>query len=107
MKVIVNRYTSILTLAMIIFNTLIPFQVSASSKDEIVYPLKEISKLECRFEDFDKLSSNCKTSLPILNTKDYNKYASLNGWYNDFTRLYTVLWGSSYKYGWDVWNGGH
>jgi len=107
MKIVVTRYTSILTLGMMLFNTLIPFQVSAASKDEIVYPLKEISKLECRFEDYDKLSSNCKTQLPILQTKDYKKYASLNGWYNDFTRLYKVLWGSSYKYGWDVWNWGH
>jgi len=45
--------------------------------------------------------------LPILNTKDYNTYATKNGGYNDYTRLYTVLWGSSYKYGWDVWNGWH
>ncbi len=107
MKSTLSRYTSILTLWMMMFNTLIPFQVSAASNDEIVYPLKEISKLECRFEDFDKLSSNCKTTLPVLNTNDYNKYATLNWGYNDYTRLYTVLWGSSYKYGWDVWNGWH
>jgi hypothetical protein len=102
MKIVLTRYTSILTLGMMMFNTLIPFQVSAASNDDIVYPLKEISKLECRFEDFSKLSSNCKTTLPILKTGDYNKYATQNGGYNDFTRLYTVLWGSSYKYGWDV-----
>jgi len=89
------------------FNILIPFNVSATSNDELVYPLQEISKLECRFEDFDTLSTNCKMELPILETNDYNKYASLGGWYNDFTRLYTQLWGSSYKYGWDVWNGWH
>lgn len=107
MKIALTRYTSILTIWMMMFHTLIPFQVSAASNDEIVYPLKEISKLECRFEDFDKLSSDCKMSLPILHTADYNKYATLNWGYNDYTRLYTVLWGSSYKYGWDVWNGGH
>jgi len=72
-----------------------------------VYPLKEISKLECRFQDFKDLGSNCKESLPILKTKDYGKYAKQNGGYNKFTRLYTVLWGSSYKYGWDVGHGGH
>jgi len=92
---------------MILFQIMIPFQVSAASKDEIIYPLKQISKLECRFEDFDKLDSACKQNLPILKTKDYKKYATKNGWYNDYTRIYTVLWGSSYKYGWDVWNGWH
>jgi len=79
----------------------------AATTSKIVYPLQEISKLECRFQDFDTLSSNCKQDLPILKTKDYKKYATQNGGYNDYTRLYTVLWGSSYKYGWDVGNGGH
>lgn len=80
-------------------------EVFAGTK--IVYPLKEISKLECRFQKFSDLGSNCKQALPILNTKDYKKYATLNGGYNDYTRIYTVLWGSSYKYGWDVWYGWH
>ena len=78
-----------------------------ASSNKIVYPLKEISKLECRFQNFHDLKSNCKQDLPILKTRDYKKYATKNGWYNDFTRLYTVLWGSSYKYGWDVGNWGH
>jgi len=90
-----------------IFVNLVPFQTLDASSDKLVYPLKVISKLECRFEEFDTLSSNCKQELPILTTKDYKKYATQNNWYNDFTRIYTVLWGASYKYGWDVWNGGH
>lgn len=73
----------------------------------MVYPLKEISKLECRFEEFSSLGSDCKQSLPVLKTNDYEKYASKDGGYNDYTRIYTVLWGSSYKYGWDVGSGGH
>ncbi len=81
-------------------------QVDAASSD-IIYPLKEVSKLECRFKAFDTLENDCKQSLPKLKTKDYEKYAKQNGGYNDFTRLYTVLWGSSYKYGWDVGNGWH
>ena len=44
---------------------------------------------------------------PILKTKDYKKYAKQNDGYNDFTRLYTVLWGASYTYGWVIGNGGH
>ena len=81
--------------------------MAASSDDKVIYPLKQISKLECRFNDFNELTSSCKQDLPILKTKDYKKYATQNGGYNDFTRLYTVLWWASYKYWWDVWNGGH
>lgn len=78
-----------------------------SAQEKIIYPLKTISKLDCRFEDYDKLSSDCIQDLPVLNTKDYKKYVKDNWWYNDFTRIYTVLWWSSYKYGWDVWNWWH
>jgi hypothetical protein len=74
-------------------NTALPvFNTAQAERSKIVYPLQEISKLECRFSDFDTLSSNCKQKLPVLKTRDYSKYASQNGGYNDFTRLYTVLW---------------
>jgi hypothetical protein len=66
--------------------------ISEASANEIIYPLKQISKLECRFEDFDTLSGECKQDLPILYTKDYVKYATQNSGYNDYTRLYTMLW---------------
>jgi hypothetical protein len=33
----------------------LPALAGYTSKDDIVYPLKEISKLECRFNDFNKL----------------------------------------------------
>lgn len=81
--------------------------VTTNANSNVVYPLKKISKLECRFNEFKDLGSECIEDLPILNTKDYAKYASQNGWYNKFTRLYTVLWGSSYKYWWDVGYGWH
>lgn len=83
------------------------FTGSSYATSKIVYPLSEISELECRFQKFSELSNSCKRSLPILKSKDYEKYATQNGGYNDYTRIYTVLWGASYKYGWDVWNGGH
>lgn len=106
MKLSFRQDAAIIVLAMLVFN-LIPHKIVSANTDEIVYPLKVISKLDCRFEDFESLSSKCKEALPILHTKDYAKYATKNGWYNDYTRLYTVLWGSSYKYGWDVWSGWH
>ena len=88
-------------------NTALPILNTVEASSKIVYPLQEISKLDCRFNEFDTLSSNCKQQLPVLKTKDYSKYISQNWGYNDFTRLYTVLWWASYKYGWDVWHGGH
>ena len=95
-------------LIMLLITLLNPLSVRASStSDKVIYPLKEVSKLDCRFTEFSKLSSDCKQNLPILNTKDYKKYATLNGGYNDYTRLYTMLWWASYKYGWDVGNWGH
>lgn len=72
-----------------------------------MYPLKIISKLECRFEKFSDLDSNCKQDLPILKPKDYERYAKMDEGFNDFTRVYTVLWWWSYTYGWDVGNGWH
>jgi len=85
----------------------VPAIAAYNSSDKIIYPLKQISKLDCRFNDFKDLSAACKQDLPILKTKDYKKYASLNWGYNDYTRTYTMLSWASYKYGWDVWNGGH
>ncbi|MDD2907327.1 MAG: M23 family metallopeptidase [Candidatus Gracilibacteria bacterium] len=104
---IIKKYTTIWLLGMFLVNTLNPLSALADSSSDIIYPLKQISKLECRFTDFSELGSDCKQDLPILKTSDYTKYATQNGGYNDFTRLYTVLWGSSYTYGWDVGNGGH
>lgn len=83
------------------------YNFAKAGDNKIVYPIQEMSEIECRFQKFSELSSACKRKLPILKTKDYKKYVKQAGWYNDYTRIYTVLWGSSYKYGWDVWNGGH
>lgn len=103
-----RRFIATLILGIFTVSTINPVPALAGNgSDEIVYPLKEISKLECRFKEFSDLSSNCKQDLPILKPKDYVKYSKQSGGYNDYTRLYTVLWGSSYKYGWDVGNGGH
>lgn len=76
------------------------FQVQA----EIVYPISEMSKVECRFQKFSTLSDDCKMQLPILKTADYEKYKND---YSLYRRVYTILWGATYKYGWDVGNGGH
>jgi len=102
----INRIISALLILPFIAVNLGINTVSASA-DKIVYPLKEVSKLSCRYQDFKDLGSNCKQSLPILKSKDYSKYIKLNWGYNEYTRYYTVLWWASYKYGWDVWFWGH
>jgi len=65
------------------------------------YPLKEVSKpvASCKYAPWSTLWPSCKIPLPILKPQDYEKYKS------DLTyrRIYTVLWASSYKYGWDQW----
>jgi len=104
-----KRFSLELFTGIFIITNIIPvWIVSASSKStKIVYPVKEVSTLECRYTEFDELSSKCKQKLPILKTKDYTKYIKKNWGYNEYTRYYTVLWGASYKYGWDVWFGWH
>ncbi len=103
-----KRFISTMVMGIFIITNLNPLSAFAvTSNTKIIYPIKEISKLECRFEKFSTLWSDCKQSLPILKTKDYERYSKLNWWYNDYTRIYTVLWWASYKYGWDVWNGWH
>ncbi len=70
----------------------------------LVYPIQEMSKVDCRFQDFDTLSNDCKMSLPILKTSDYSKNKND---YNLFRRVYTILWWSTYNYWWDVGNWWH
>lgn len=71
---------------------------------KFVYPIQEMSKPHCRFFQFSTLSQDCKMMLPILRPSEYESYK--NDW-KLYRRVYTVLWGSTYIYGWDVWSGGH
>jgi len=50
-----------------------------AAESEIIYPLKQMSKLECRFEEFGTLDSDCKQDFLVLNTGDYQKYATAGG----------------------------
>ena len=91
-----------------LLGTMIPvYNATTADSNKIMFPIKEMSKLECRFQKFSELTSSCKRDLPKLSPKDYTKYIKEGGWYNQFTRIYTVLWWASYKYGWDVGNWGH
>ena len=74
-----KRFLSELTLGIFILSIINPVPALAAidnNSDKIIYPLKQISKLECRFNDFEDLNSSCKQVLPILKTTEYEKYAS-------------------------------
>lgn len=94
---------------LLVISCILPLIITSNTlaQTKVIYPLQKISALDCRFQKFSELSDACKIDLPILHTSDYKKYLAQDGWYNIFTRVYTVLWWASYKYGWDVWNGGH
>ncbi len=67
------------------------------------YPLKEVSKNECRKIHWDQLSDDCKQPLPEIDNANYNAYVN-----NPTYRLiYSVLWGGTYNDGWDNDKGGH
>lgn len=104
----IKKICSYIILPIFFLTNLIPLELLAENiSSKLVYPLKEVSKLSCRFQKFSELTSDCKKDLPILNTSDYQKYLKEWDWYNEMTRTYTELWWSSYKYGWDQWNGWH
>jgi hypothetical protein len=63
--------------------------LSLKANADLVYPIQEMSKPECRFQKFSTLGPDCIMELPILKTTDYDKYKND---YNLYRRVYTVLW---------------
>jgi len=70
------------------------------------FPLHRVSKpiASCKFNHWDKIPLSCKIKLPLLKPSLYSRYKND---YKFYRRIYTILWASSYKYGWDVGNGTH
>lgn len=58
----------------------------------LVYPLYQISTLECRTISRDSLPDNCKIALPIIKNADYNTYQNEKL----YTDIYTTLWWANY-----------
>ena len=73
------------------------------NNQELVYPLQEVSTLDCRTEAWDTLSESCKIQLPIIAWANYNNYIN-NSTYTD---IYTVLYGWNYHSWWNVNEGSH
>lgn len=56
-------------------------------------PFKEISKNECRKQNRNTLTANCKQPLPVIENANYSAYMN-----NPTYRLaYSVLWGGTYN----------
>jgi murein DD-endopeptidase MepM/ murein hydrolase activator NlpD len=69
----------------------------------LVYPLHQVSTLECRTLKWDTMSETCKINLPIIHNADYTTYQHDK----TYTDIYTVLRGASYTSGWDQSVGSH
>ena len=76
---------------------------SLMNNTQLVYPLYEVSTLECRTLHFDELPENCKIKLPIIHGADFATYQN-NKTYTD---IYTTHWGASYTSWWDNMVGTH
>ena len=73
------------------------------NNQELVYPLQEVSTLECRIDAWDTLSENCKIQLPIIAWANYKNYVNKT----TYTDIYSVLYGWNYNSGWNVNEGSH
>ena len=84
----IKKAISILTLSVLTLG-FFPLNINTTNaSSNIVFPLKKVAKLECRFNEFDTLWSDCLEDLPILRTSDYQRYATENWGYNKFIQFY-------------------
>ena len=63
----------------------------------LVYPLFQVSTLECRTLEWNSMPDSCKINLPIIHNADYATYVNEKV----YTDIYTTLWGAPYS---DPWN---
>ena len=87
--------------------TLIATQVAVPLFSDVSYgwsyPLKQVTKLECKKTPWEDLKDECKQDLPRITNAQYSKHA------NDvqYTYIYSTLWGWTYNNGWNFWAGSH
>ena len=72
-----------------------------TNNTSLVYPLYEVSTLECRTQERSSMPDSCKIKLPIIHNADYSTYVNEKV----YTDIYTTLWGWSYQEPWNqsVW----
>lgn len=94
----------ILVVGIFSFSTLIFGNgITTPNNVKLVYPLQEVSTLDCRHQDWANLSDACKVELPIIENADYPRYEGQR----NYTDIYTVLFGGNYKNGWAINEGSH
>ena len=77
--------------------------IQSTFAGSFVYPLDQIAKPSCRYSPWNTLDGDCKMTLPRISGADYAKYKNDK----EYRRIYSVLWGATYTYGWDVGYGSH
>ena len=63
----------------------------------LVYPLFQVSTLECRTQERNSMPDSCKIKLPIIHNADYSTYVNEK----TYTDIYTTLWWANYQ---ETWN---
>lgn len=98
-------YVGELSIALVLsFSTLIFGTGNSTPNNQgLVYPLQEVSTLECRTQEWNTLTSECKKILPIIRGANYSAYEQNK----EYTDIYTVLFGGNYTEGWKTELGSH
>lgn len=68
-----------------------------TNNTSLVYPLYQVSTLECRTEERWSMDESCKIKLPIIHNSDYVTYQNEKV----YTDIYTTLWWASYAEEWN------
>ena len=74
---------------------------SWDNNTSLVYPVYEVSTLECRTQERNSMSDSCKIKLPIIHNADYATYVNEKV----YTDIYTTLRWANYQEQWNqsVW----
>lgn len=70
---------------------------SLKNNTSLVYPLYQVSTLECRTQERQTMQNSCKINLPIIHNADYITYSKDS----NYTDIYTTLWWANYTDTWD------
>lgn len=79
------------------------FAQTTFAASDFVYPLGQIAKSSCKRQAWSELGTDCKMDLPKIANADYSKYKNDTS----YRRIYSVLWGATYDFGWDTGYGSH
>lgn len=69
----------------------------------LVYPLFQVSTLDCRTQEWSSMPDSCKIKLPIIHNADYSTYVNEKV----YTDIYTTLRWANYQETWSQSVGAH